>query len=135
MSAMNAHQPWTGTWHAVPTSLTAIRYAVTGYADRVGVSRRTREAVALAVSEAASNSIIHGYIDGSAPGEIMVTVSMPDTELLRIVVADDGRGLQPRTDSPGLGLGMPLMASLAERVDFDGNGGGTVVTMDFRRLT
>src|SRR4051812_37439813 len=132
---MGAQSPWTGSWHAIPTSLTAIRHAVTGYADGVGVSRRTRDAVALAVSEAASNAIIHGYLETAQPGRIVITVSMLDDDLLRIVVADDGSGIKPRTDSPGLGLGMPLMASLTERVDFDGNGGGTVVTMDFRRLT
>ena len=33
-----------------------------------------------------------------------------------MVVRDEGRGIGARTDSPGLGLGLPLIASLAESV-------------------
>ena len=32
-------------------------------------------------------------------------------------VRDNGMGLVPRLDSPGLGLGLPLMAQLADRFD------------------
>ena len=133
---MSAPAPWSRTWDAVPGSLTAIRHAVTDFADAVGVSRRTRDAVALAVSEAASNAIIHGFLEVETPGKVVITASLLDPERLRIIVADNGRGMQPRVDSPGLGLGLPLIAELAERVDFDGDHGmGTRVTMDFRLLT
>jgi serine/threonine-protein kinase RsbW len=141
---MTNYEPWPGlveawseTWVAVPTSLTPIRYAVTSFADEVGVSQRTRDAIALAVSEAASNAIIHGFIEADEPGRLVITASMLDPERLRIVVSDDGCGMQPRLDSPGLGLGLPLISQLTERVDFGANGGssGTVVTMDFLRLT
>jgi|tagenome__1003787_1003787.scaffolds.fasta_scaffold20289389_2 anti-sigma regulatory factor (Ser/Thr protein kinase) len=132
---MHAHTPWTRTWDAVPGSLTAIRHAVTEFALAVGASRRTRDAVALAVSEAVSNSVIHGYLE-TEPGCILVTASLLDPDRLQIVVADDGSGLKPRLDSPGLGLGLPVIAELTDRVDFDGNGTpGTVVTMEFLRLT
>ncbi len=32
-------------------------------------------------------------------------------------MADDGLGMRPRPDSPGVGLGMPLIADLADRVE------------------
>ena len=132
---MSASTPWTRTWDAVPGSLTGIRHAVTDFAVAAGASRRTRDAVALAVSEAASNAVIHGYVE-TEPGRILVTASLLDPERLQIVVADDGSGMRPRLDSPGLGLGLPLIAELTDRVDFDGNGTpGTTVTMEFRRLT
>ena len=134
---MSAPAPWTRTWDAVPGSLTAIRHAVTEFADAAGVSRRTRDAVALAVSEAASNAVIHGFLETETPGRVVVTVSLVGADLMRIVVSDNGNGLTPRVDSPGLGLGLPLIAELTERVDFGGggNGRGTVVTMDFKLLT
>ena len=37
-------------------------------------------------------------------------------EELTVVVRDEGEGIAPRPDSPGLGLGLPLIASLAENV-------------------
>jgi hypothetical protein len=33
-----------------------------------------------------------------------------------VVVRDEGMGIGPRPDSPGLGLGLPLIASLTESV-------------------
>ncbi|MGH2854857.1 MAG: ATP-binding protein, partial [Solirubrobacteraceae bacterium] len=36
---------------------------------------------------------------------------------LRVVVRDEGKGIGPRPDSPGLGLGLPLIASLTESVE------------------
>ena len=37
-------------------------------------------------------------------------------EKLEVVVRDEGMGIAPRADSPGLGLGLPLIASLTESV-------------------
>ena len=49
-----------------------------------------------------------------------------------VVVTDDGRGMQPRADSPGLGLGLPTIASLTTAMDMHSPpGGGTVITMTF----
>ena len=51
---------------------------------------------------------------------------------LVVVVTDNGRGMQPRADSPGLGLGLPTIASLTTAMDMHAPpGGGTVVTMTF----
>jgi serine/threonine-protein kinase RsbW len=36
---------------------------------------------------------------------------------LTVVVHDEGRGMLPRPDSPGLGLGLPLIATLAESLE------------------
>jgi hypothetical protein len=49
------------------------------------------------------------------------------------VVVDEGRGILPRADSPGLGLGLPLIATLAESLELGtGNGEETEVRMTFR---
>ena len=41
---------------------------------------------------------------------------------LTVVVRDEGEGIAPRPDSPGLGLGLPLIASLAENVQLGRDG-------------
>jgi serine/threonine-protein kinase RsbW/stage II sporulation protein AB (anti-sigma F factor) len=51
---------------------------------------------------------------------------------LAVVVRDHGRGMTPRADSPGLGVGLPLIASLAETLELtNGADGGTEVRMTF----
>ena len=49
-----------------------------------------------------------------------------------VVVADEGRGMLPRTDSPGLGLGLPLIAQMTQSLEVhDRQGGGTEIRMSF----
>ena len=50
---------------------------------------------------------------------------------LNVSVSDDGPGIRPRADSPGLGLGIPLMAQLTKALDLAGNGSGVTVRMQF----
>ena len=53
--------------------------------------------------------------------------------MLRVVVVDEGRGILPRADSPGLGLGLPLIATLAESLELGtGDNEETEVRMAFR---
>jgi serine/threonine-protein kinase RsbW len=50
-----------------------------------------------------------------------------------VVVIDEGRGILPRADSPGLGLGLPLIATLAESLELGtGTNEETEVRMSFR---
>jgi len=49
-----------------------------------------------------------------------------------VVIADEGRGMAPRDDSPGLGLGLPLMATLTTTIEFHAPAaGGTEIWMTF----
>jgi serine/threonine-protein kinase RsbW/stage II sporulation protein AB (anti-sigma F factor) len=51
---------------------------------------------------------------------------------LEVVVEDEGGGTVPRGDSPGIGVGLPLIATLAAESSITGRaGGGTVVRMTF----
>jgi len=45
-----------------------------------------------------------------------IAASVVDTRLL-VAVRDEGRGMLPRPDSPGLGLGLPLIATLTETLE------------------
>ncbi len=49
-----------------------------------------------------------------------------------VIVRDRGRGFAPRVDSPGLGLGLPVIAALTRRLELQETpGGGTEVVMAF----
>ena len=113
---------------AVPDSVTELRHAARDCAVRLGVERP--DDVALAVSEAATNAVLHAYPPGTN-GTILLAIDA-DRDGCRVMVSDEGVGLRPRPDSPGLGLGLPLMAQLADRIDIaDGTGHGVHVKMVF----
>src|SRR5437762_1431873 len=96
----------TKTWPAVPEAVADLRSTVVGYARRNGADPDALSAICLAVSEAATNAVMHAY-PGAAPGAIHVEAEC-EGAALRVVVSDEGGGMVPRPDSPGLGLGLPL---------------------------
>lgn len=90
-----------------------------------------RDAVGLVVSEAVANAVIHAYRDRK-PGDVRVSATLNE-EGVEVAVVDDGIGLRPRPDSPGVGLGMPLIADLADRVEITAGprGHGTRIAAHF----
>ena len=88
----------------------------------------------MAVSEAMTNVIVHAY-DDAAPGNVVdvsVAVDAARREVT-VVVADHGAGMKPRADSPGMGLGLPLIGNLASQLQIApaASGRGTEVRMRF----
>src|SRR5205814_1061351 len=86
-----------------------------------------RERLGQAVSEAATNAVVHAYADQPEGGTVAVEAGIDD-DVLWVKVCDQGRGMRPRPDSPGLGLGLPLIAQMT--TDFEvheGDAGGTEV--------
>jgi anti-sigma regulatory factor (Ser/Thr protein kinase) len=67
------------------------------------------------VTEACTNVVVHAY-PGRVDGPLGVRATV-DEATLTVVVSDQGRGILPRPDSPGLGLGLPLIATLAESLE------------------
>jgi anti-sigma regulatory factor (Ser/Thr protein kinase) len=116
------------SYPAVPDGLREIRDAVELLARDCGLRGREAGGMVLAVSEAAANAIVHGYRGDE--GVIRVRARREDGELM-VVVADDGRGFVPRTDSPGLGLGLPIIANVALRMEVVSEGTGTEVHIVF----
>lgn len=98
---------------------------------RLGVDEATAFDIKLAVSEAANNVLQHAYREHRQAGPLVVEAHAA-SDGLRVSIFDHGAGPAPRPDSPGAGLGMPLMATLADdlsiRRDDDG---GTRVDMAF----
>lgn len=115
---------------AVPESIAELRRAISAFAYRAGANRAVVADIALAVSEAATNVVVHAY--RSAPGTLEVDADAR-SGMLTVRVLDAGVGMAPRADSPGLGLGLPLIARLADRfeVGLGPTGTGTELAMTF----
>ena len=116
---------------ASPENIAPLRRAVTGYASDHGTSERQLEDVALAVSEAVSNAVLHAYI-GRVPGHVGIDAWIAD-ERLHVIVSDDGGGMRPRADSPGLRMGLSLIGLVTDRLQVESRGAapGTRVRMTF----
>jgi serine/threonine-protein kinase RsbW len=115
---------------AVPT----LRRSVVDFARAQHLDEAAIADLALAVSEAVTNSVIHGYRDGPA-GMVSVMIDIePGRDTFTVRVVDRGGGARPRSDSPGIGLGLPLLAEVTEElaVRAPPTGHGTEVLMRFR---
>jgi len=116
-----------------PDSVMRARLAVESFAAEHGICAGSLQGLKLAVSEACTNVVLHAF-RGREPGRLVVRATIEDGRRLRVTVSDDGLGMTPRVDSPGLGLGLSLIASAADdfSVDRDGGGLGTRLCMLFR---
>jgi serine/threonine-protein kinase RsbW/stage II sporulation protein AB (anti-sigma F factor) len=115
---------------AVAEQVSVARRAVGELAAAAGLDDDVRAGVALAISEACSNVVVHAYV-GADPGELRVRAEAGHGRL-SVTVRDRGRGMCPRSDSPGIGLGLPLMASLCSTLEVrERQGGGTEICMVF----
>ncbi len=87
--------------------------------------------VALAITEAATNAVIHAYRDGEPGWMRVVACARPDG--LLVVVRDYGCGMQPNPDSPGLGLGLSVIGAVANEMNIERpDDGGTRIRIHFR---
>jgi anti-sigma regulatory factor (Ser/Thr protein kinase) len=118
------------TYAAVPASIPPARRQLIRFAAAAGAGRDRLEAIRLAASEALTNVVQHAYRDRS-PGPVEVVAAVVDNELW-VLVADEGCGLKPRADSPGLGMGLALIGSVTDgMVVVTRSCGGTEVRMRF----
>ena len=131
VGAARTHEVLSRNLPAVSASVPRIRAAVAAFAADVGAQPSVLEGVALAVSEAATNVVVHAYTEARGSGPIHVDAWVDGGEL-RVSVADAGPGLRGRHDSPGLGLGLAIIGELAEEVELlPGDNGGLRVLMHF----
>src|SRR3954468_3531431 len=88
---------------AQPTRVAEIRRDVSNVAATFGADEAVLLRINLAVSEAATNAIMHAYRGRAVEGDVRVLVQHED-EFLDVCICDNGIGMSPRSDSPGLGL-------------------------------
>jgi anti-sigma regulatory factor (Ser/Thr protein kinase) len=124
--------PFERDFPAVAASLSAIRTAVDDYAQEAGAPPRLALRAVHAVHEAAANAVIHGYRGGD-DGQCVAIRGVNGDGWLRFTVTDRGDGFRPSRTSPGYGLGLAIMAQLADEFEIrDRDGGGLVVVIAFR---
>ncbi len=123
------------SYPAQPSQVAAIRAAVADVARIFGAGEVALLQIKLAVSEAATNAVMHAYRDRepAQAGDVRVVVKPGDEGSLDVHLCDRGIGLSPRTDSPGMGLGLGLMAHEATCFQVrSAPDGGTEVVLRFQ---
>ena len=110
-------------------NVAVVRHAVGGLGEVLEVDDQTLSDIKLAVTEACTNVVVHAYPEGEGPMGLRASI---DDRQLSLVVTDRGRGIVPRPDSPGLGLGLPLLHRLTEAAHLRaGPRRGTIIELRF----
>lgn len=116
---------------SVPDSVALVRSVVRTVARAAGVDNALEDDMRTAISEACNNSVLHAY--GRTPGPLIFSLTVRN-DAIEAVVRDHGCGIRPATGgSRGLGMGVSLINSLADRAEFESSEIGTEVRMLFRR--
>lgn len=120
------------TLPARPENVSVIRHVLGAFAEALRLPDDLVEDLRLAVTEACTNVVRHAY-PPDRPGPVEVSIQ-PMAAHVSVVVADHGRGIGTSTDTTGPGLGLPLIAAIADAVDLQPlPGGGSRVAMTFAR--
>jgi serine/threonine-protein kinase RsbW len=119
-----------------PENLALARLALTGVGAVAGATDAAVAELKLAVTEACTNAILHGY--SRAPeGELVVRYHV-GTATIEVEVEDDGDGFDPEdpaADSNGEGQGMGLMIirAITNDLQIESDGSGSRISF-VRRL-
>lgn len=117
---------------AVPENVAVVRHVMLAFGDTLDLPGRVIEDVRLAVTEACTNVVRHAY-DKDDEGVMEIHIQ-PYPDRLDIAVADSGRGIGLSADRDGPGFGLPMMATLADRLEIDRTTeSGSRVAMSFSR--
>jgi anti-sigma regulatory factor (Ser/Thr protein kinase) len=109
---LQIHVPYLGLNRAaLPETVGEVRRRITAFAAAHGADRRRQSNIALAVSEAVTNVIVHAY-PADRVGSISIAADIEQGEL-EIVVVDTGDGFRPGT-APGIGAGLSIIAETAD---------------------
>jgi serine/threonine-protein kinase RsbW len=119
------------TLPARPENVAVVRHVLGALAEAIGLEEPVIADMRLAVTEACTNVVRHAYTDGEGTIDVVVR---PRGDAVEVVVADQGRGLDPSPDTAGPGLGMSLIAALADSVEVQrDNARGSRLAMRFAR--
>jgi serine/threonine-protein kinase RsbW len=119
------------TLPARPENVAVVRHVLGALADALGLPDAVTEDMRLAVTEACTNVVRHAYAGDEGTIDVVVR---PRGDALEIVVADFGRGIAPSADTAGPGLGLAMIAALADTLEIErGLGTGSRLVMRFPR--
>jgi anti-sigma regulatory factor (Ser/Thr protein kinase) len=112
----SARRPLSLQFPARSESVAAARHSIVDYARPLGMA--DVDDISLAVSEAVGNAVRHAYrVHEPGTIELRAELLVPDT--LGVVVNDDGDGMSPHPESPGLGLGLSLIGSVTTGLEIE----------------
>lgn len=109
---------------SLPENVGLARVAVASFISQYDLTLNDIEEIKVAVSEAVSNAIIHGY-ENSGAGKVLIEAVLCDNQLV-LTIEDYGKGipdvakaLQPAysTDPERMGLGFVFMKSFMDKLD------------------
>ena len=119
------------TLPARPENVAVVRHVLGALGEAIGLDEPVVSDIRLAVTEACTNVVRHAYADGEGTIDVIVR---PRGDAVEVVVSDAGRGLRPSPDTAGPGLGLPLIAALADSVEVQrGRKRGSRLAMRFAR--
>jgi PAS domain S-box-containing protein len=101
-----------------------LRSWLVGTSHNGEIDADTVDRVVLAVSEACSNAVEHGYRND--PGGTVHLSAMREEDTLSVVVSDAGEWLDPVTPT-NRGRGLPIMSSVSDTFSLDTTEHGTIV--------
>lgn len=123
---------------ARPENIALARVAAASFASQMDWNLADLDEIKVAVSEAVSNAIIHGY-DRNPEGVVELEMSLLEGEVLEFIVRDSGKGIpdvkqamEPAfsTLPDSMGLGFTFMQSFMDELEVESSPGrGTTVTM------
>jgi serine/threonine-protein kinase RsbW len=119
------------TLPARPENVAVVRHVLGALGEALDLPRAVTDDMRLAVTEACTNVVRHAYAGDDGTIDVVVR---PKGSELEVVVADAGRGIGPSPDTSGPGLGLPLIAALADSLEIERSGNaGSRLSMSFVR--
>jgi serine/threonine-protein kinase RsbW len=119
------------TLPARPENVAVVRHVLTALGEALRLPTDVIHDLRLAVTEACTNVVRHAYEGDEGTIDVVVR---PKGDALEVVVSDNGRGIAPSPDTSGPGLGLALIAALADTLEVERRcGDGSRLHMRFRR--
>jgi PAS domain S-box-containing protein len=125
----DVHAPFRIELPAMAERLSEVRHRLSAWLHAVGVPDDLVGDIVLAVNEAATNCVEHGYA-GRPAGAMCVEAHIVDGAIAARVV-DDGNWKTPSGDTRLRGRGLPMMDALSESVFVQRAPTGTTIDMRF----
>jgi anti-sigma regulatory factor (Ser/Thr protein kinase) len=102
---------------ALADEVSGIRQQAWQFACGHGVPDDRLADLRLAISDSRQQRRPHAFRTRDYPGTVTLGIHIEPEHFADVVVRDDGIGMSPRSDSPGLGLGLSLIERVADETE------------------